>query len=719
MGQELIFNKIHKDDIFCSEFNDLVDNNIIEFTNDGIVIFYAPNGVGKTSLSKVLDSDVGCSFDIRFNGTYYNQDNNDLFFRIADQNGRNVIKGETEDFLLGDNIKREYELKRDIDKIYKNILEETLIIKLKLEHNISKKTSNLLNIIRDRELVVFISDLANSRSKGKEIKIEKFIEKISTLQSINIDEYDKDKYNYFINDFELKDSIVNEILKLKGYLIKKNVRVKEIEENKKAIEVIEEFSYKNECIVCDNEICVETLLKKKKENRLEIINSLDKESRKILENIINKVKTIDPFNIKKVIMNTLESGETSLLSKLQLELESYITIFNNRINNIFATALDESDLRKKFNEYNEMLAKKPELDEEDILFIEQIVNENIEKKIILKRDSNNNLNLFLDESKLLNEDREKLHLSTGEQNFISLAFEFLKAKKSYKKIVVIDDPISSFDSIYKNKIAFALLKFLSNKLQIILTHNTDLIKLLEFQKKKCFNLYLFNNIENEQNGFIRVNDYEKDILLSISMLIDLLRNNIFSYIKDQNLFLLSLVPFMRGYSQMIGDIESKNKLTQIMHGYNNEKVNVTEVYNRLFDNECHISDSLEVSAEDIINNINLSEMNIIDNEKYPLLNRTLKHSLTYLYIRLKVENVLVNKFSINTRKYDMLGPIIGQAFKGKENMKERVFLISRKTLLNEFNHFDGNMNIFQPAIDISDTALEKEIKDIMDFINNL
>ena len=44
--------------------------------------------------------------------------------------------------------------------------------------------------------------------------------------------------------------------------------------------------------------------------------------------------------------------------------------------------------------------------------------------------------------------------------------------------------------------------------------------------------------------------------------------------------------------------------------------------------------------------------------------------------------------------------------------KNRVFFTSRKTLLNEFNHFEGNMNIFQPAIDISEEALKKEIKDI-------
>jgi hypothetical protein len=39
----------------------------------------------------------------------------------------------------------------------------------------------------------------------------------------------------------------------------------------------------------------------------------------------------------------------------------------------------------------------------------------------------------------------------------------------------------------------------------------------------------------------------------------------------------------------------------------------------------------------------------------------------------------------------------------------KVFFTSRKTLLNEFNHFEGNMNIFQPAIDIKSSALSREI----------
>jgi len=41
-----------------------------------------------------------------------------------------------------------------------------------------------------------------------------------------------------------------------------------------------------------------------------------------------------------------------------------------------------------------------------------------------------------------------------------------------------------------------------------------------------------------------------------------------------------------------------------------------------------------------------------------------------------------------------------------------VFFTSKKTLLNEFNYFEGNINIFQPAIDIESSALQREVTSI-------
>jgi hypothetical protein len=157
-----------------------------------------------------------------------------------------------------------------------------------------------------------------------------------------------------------------------------------------------------------------------------------------------------------------------------------------------------------------------------------------------------------------------------------------------------------------------------------------------------------------------------------------------------------------------------------MHGYLDEKVNITEIYNNLFETDKIIT-TYEISAKDI-SNINFQDIKILkDDSQYPLLNKTLRHTLTYLYLRLNVEKTLVDLYQINTGKYDMLSSIIFKAFSSNTdaNKYNRIFLASRKTLLNEFNHFEGNMNIFQPAIDISDNALKKESDDIIQFLTNL
>lgn len=113
---------------------------------------------------------------------------------------------------------------------------------------------------------------------------------------------------------------------------------------------------------------------------------------------------------------------------------------------------------------------------------------------------------------------------------------------------------------------------------------------------------------------------------------------------------------------------------------------------------------------------------IVDPASFPLLNRTLKHSFQYLYLRLAVEKALVDKFNINTDQNTQLGQIISAAFPDDndiEQIRNRIRLTSKKTLINEFNHFEGNLSIFQPAIDITDHALSTERANLMNFIESL
>ena len=79
------------------------------------------------------------------------------------------------------------------------------------------------------------------------------------------------------------------------------------------------------------------------------------------------------------------------------------------------------------------------------------------------------------------------------------------------------------------------------------------------------------------------------------------------------------------------------------------------------------------------------------------------------------------KIGIQTVSNEELYKIIKKAFANgtDSNIKSRNFLLSRKTLLNEFNHCEFDLNIFQPAIDITNSALNKEKTEILEFLDEI
>lgn len=71
-------------------------------------------------------------------------------------------------------------------------------------------------------------------------------------------------------------------------------------------------------------------------------------------------------------------------------------------------------------------------------------------------------------------------------------------------------------------------------------------------------------------------------------------------IIDEKLYLISLIPFMRGYANLMGDEKSYKKLTRVMHGYEHSKINLTTIYNRLFCKDNKITDQYYVSVKEIL-----------------------------------------------------------------------------------------------------------------------
>jgi hypothetical protein len=378
------------------------------------------------------------------------------------------------------------------------------------------------------------------------------------------------------------------------------------------------------------------------------LDALDAKIKEIVEQTIPLVPVSDPFGIKTCLLGAIAHGDTNAIALLCEELAQYKHIYFTLLINGLAAILDESELTTHYTEYQSIIAERPDIADEDYLYIQEIISNSMSKPLTIERDENKRLRIYLSDQEFLGKERDELPLSTGEQNFLSLTFEFLKAKNSTCPIVVIDDPVSSFDSIYKNKVVYAIVKMLHHKKRIVLTHNTDLIRLLDGQYRRCFKLYLLNNTDGEMNGFIPLKNNEQEMLISLEKLLIAFRGNVPKRVLNPEFFLISVIPFMRGYANIINNRDLFDKLTQVMHGYKTEKVDIAKAYKDLFGQHSeYLPDLYEVSVADILSRT-VDGIHLLDTEKYPLLDRTLRHSFVYLFLRLMVEKNLVNKLILRT-----------------------------------------------------------------------
>ena len=734
---KLEFSSIINGTIFETDFQSLTAaNGTVEFkhmgTSGGIAVIYAPNGTGKSSFAKVLNADAS-SDQLSFiasdeTGSTITVETQ-AFHIIPEHINRNVIRGKETDYLIGKQIRREYELRDSINTAFQTAY-SNLVSKYKSDFKVGKVGDFLLTQIGTldgnlyREAFKYLRSIVSTRTHGKNINQNEFVEFIRNKENkLNLIELDANKRAWVILDAS-KTKITETITTLDHHSIVSNTETIQIEKYDDAIRLLEKYHDMDSCIVCDNPCFnAESLLTTKTENRKHIYENLDQPTKNLLDKVVrdSSLSISDPFDIKRIVSDFIAGGDATELIQLQIDLNIYVHVIGDEMIDTLLHCFDEMHLFQDYDEYSALVELQPQLDSEELLFIEDIINESIGKVIKIERDEESkNYKLKLDDKDLIGTDRETMELSTGEQNFISLAFELLLARHSMKEYVILDDPISSFDSIYKNKIAFCIIKFLERKKQIVLTHNTDLIRLLDVQLNNCFNLYILNNVENGQNGFIPVSEKENKLLINLHKLVKLFQNkdnDLVPAIKNRKQFLMAMIPFMRGYAHINLDPDDYfGVLSNVMHGYCMGSIDVVPIYKKLFGYDFNCTEFISVA--DVLN-LDYRSLDILDKTQFPLLADTLEQTLVYYYLRMKVEKVLVDAFNITAHDMDTLNEIIRKAFKCKDTDADselkrnfRVFFTSRKTLLNEFNHFEGNMNIFQPAIDINPTALQKEIEGI-------
>lgn len=94
------------------------------------------------------------------------------FHIIGDQISRNVIKGETTDYLMGQNIRREYELKKNISEGFHTAFNQ-LKNEYKRVYNVTKVGDYLLRVIQEKILrYILLLEKSLIRSRKATLSIE-------------------------------------------------------------------------------------------------------------------------------------------------------------------------------------------------------------------------------------------------------------------------------------------------------------------------------------------------------------------------------------------------------------------------------------------------------------------------------------------------------------------------------------------------------------------
>lgn len=724
---DIVFKKLKVDNRFANSFENWTKNNVISFSNDGFIDIYAPNGVGKSSLARALNNENKSEYEYEYNGKQYTEKSkespvlviDDFFFRnIATRDNEKLS-----DYILGSQIAKELKLKEKIETSTKKVKDD-IILYLKKEYNIKSKDSCLCGYIKNDSLKKFINALSNAQDKGKNYSADNLTKLTSEFVLNENKKIDSNKFNYIKDNIGGKESIIKSIIDFDTNNIKLIHGFSKLDINNDAINILNKHNGITKCIFEDKHVLPDDIKEQLENNKNLIIKQLDENQKKIINAIFELGD--NPFNIKDTFNNSFELGDSTKVEELITEMKEIILQIENEIIKKYIQLVKDTELEKDYSEYNKIIEKKIELSEDDEMLLKDIVENCINKKVKLTRDDNKNIIFTIEDNNFIGKSRQELPLSTGEQNFISLYFDLLSAKNSDKEIIIIDDPISSFDSIYKNKIVYSIIKVLANKKKvIILTHNINTIKLMHHQYKNCFNLYLLNNEKDGDNGFIQINKKEQssetlqdmDFMLEIKNVISFLKSQeINTDLKDKEQFLLSLIPFMRSYSNLLLSDDLYKKLCKLMHGYENDKVDINEIFKKLFDVDL-LQSQYEINVEDILQ-IDIKD-EIINKTKYPILNRTLYHNLNYLKLRLLVEHTLYNTDTnkMDWTKYPTLHNIIEKYLKNNIDLKNK--LLSKKTLLNEFNHFEYDMCLFMPSLDISDNKLKEERDNIISICDDI
>lgn len=569
-------------------------------------IKFAINGTGKSTIAKALlkkDEDLSLlkpfgKEEIPYVECNPNIDNVELFdsdfVNKVVFNGSNVIENAFEVFIKSDKYDEQrnninillHELKQkiigneELNKLNEQLIKLSSKINYKKEKNTIdsrgmyssiKTDKNIFNIPKElNKYSLFLSD------KEKNILWSEWKNKGKTYDYGEICPYCAEKFS---GDHEKENEAFN------SYYSKANVsnltEFSNIIDNTKTYLNTDNFKKIEKCIK-------ENIPNTDKDL---IFTKFMSEATYLKEKIYN-ITTFDSYKVEK--------SDISNLSNILLDLKistNDLEYFNNEnliksidiINSSITEMLGKiSDLQKEIGKMNSLVISKMSCCKKEINSFLKLAGFNYEFDIVKDGDEKNSITVL----KYVNSDNEKIqvsdiekHLSWGEKNAFALVLFMYYALSKNPNLIILDDPISSFDGNKKYAIINRLFcnkgdyeDSFYNKTVLMLTH--DFEPIIDFginhkPTKETNMWYLKNN-----NGIIQEQkiNVSSDVLSTIKFYYNESIN------EDNNI--ISRICFLRKYLEHISTKKNSeenayNILSSIIHGDNLRKKIDDEQYEDL------------------------------------------------------------------------------------------------------------------------------------------
>lgn len=718
----------------------------IDLDNSPVAIIYAPNGVMKTSLTKVFDDiakgketkdelfpDELTSYYVKyrtfqFNNT--NHDGSDKIYVIKSFDEKFVSKQESITSLLADeNTRSKYDsimkqFENELKEFRANLSEITGLTKTRVEVALRKDFNiadtddwpNLLSIISrevEKESIPNLSgikycDCINDKTESLILSdefqkfVKQYIDAVSELLSNN------PILNYQFNDFHA-EQLGKQIKKYDLFKAKHKIQLN----NGQVVSTLSEW----ESVVRTelDKLYQDQALKKSYEELRKMLNA-NVETQRLCEVITQHKELIPKLSDIDFLKVSLWKSAFEQMEKPLSFYENHFSDFADEIQALYEIAESQAEeWIKVVNEFN-LRFKVP--------FLVRIQNK---ANVLLKdaaphivfeyHQSNSQVGLvkYFEKDELMNS------LSMGERRAMYLLYvlfdiEAIKKKaKDENVLIVADDIADSFD--YKNKFAIVeYLKDISEEKRIdllILTHNYDFYRTVLNRLQPLLKSVNCLLAQRQQDGVITVKmmPYQRDFFRKV--VVEKLKGNFNESIKEK--YLIVSIPFYRNLCEYALLQEDYEKLTCLLHlksePINTEKVKMCDLFElipRAFKDGLNDNSSNNYymeTLEKIARNIVASD----DSEAF-LENKLILSIAIRLEAEVFLKKILVsNNVSLECTR--------NQTQKWTESAKTYLDSVEFK-VIKEVNMFTAegihiNSFMYEPLIDLSDWALKALYIDVL------